>query len=61
MIEHNQEEPTYDNWYIDRKPGASWSDYVDECEKITIAYINNCHLKNGDGYCYSLVYVKEDF
>ncbi|MED4718518.1 Imm40 family immunity protein [Bacillus badius] len=58
-VEHNQKEPTYDSWYIDRKSGMAWSDYVDECQKITMSYINNYYLKNGANYCYSLVYAKK--
>lgn len=56
IIKNNQKEATYDSWYIDKEPGKSWSDYVDECKKVTIDYINKYHAKNGDNYCYSLIY-----
>ncbi|MEK5389039.1 Imm40 family immunity protein [Margalitia sp. FSL K6-0131] len=59
IIENNQINTTYDSWYINRGPGESWYDYINECEKKTIEYINEYHFKNGDNYCYSLVYNKE--
>lgn len=58
LLENDEKIITYDNWYIDKETGTSWFDYVIKSQKKAIDYIDNYHIKNGDSYCYSIVYSK---
>jgi len=40
---------TYDNWYYE-------GDDVDKSLEVAQNYINNYHKRNGESYCYSIVY-----
>ena len=55
LLKDNKKIITYDNWYIDKEAGTSWLEYVNKSKKVTMEYIDNYH-KNGDNYCYSIIY-----
>ena len=55
----NEINSTYDGWYLDRDVIVTWNNYMVQSKVFAHEYINSYHTKNGEHYCYSLVYSKE--
>ena len=59
LLNNDQKIQTYDSWYIDRETGISWLDYVKKGKNVTVDYINQYYVSNGDSYCYSIICAKQ--
>ncbi len=57
--ENDIEYPNGDSWYIGKKGSIEWKQYVNESKEKAISYINFYSKRNGDGYCYGIVYTDE--
>ncbi|WP_404447374.1 immunity 40 family protein [Sutcliffiella horikoshii] len=60
LLQGDEKIVTYDSWYLDRDTGTSWLDYVIKSKETADEYINSYHMKNGDNYCYSIIYSKNE-
>lgn len=50
---------TYDNWYLN-KENLSWDQYVTASKSKAILYINFYRDRNGDSFCYGVVFCDKD-
>jgi hypothetical protein len=59
QINNNEVLSTCDSWFIDRQQHQEWKSYVKVSANHSMEYIDRYHFDNGDGFCYSLVFIQE--
>ncbi|MGZ3602495.1 MAG: Imm40 family immunity protein [Ktedonobacterales bacterium] len=47
---------TGDSWYINENTGLPQAEYVREAVQRAKTYIEAYHARNGDGFCYSVIF-----
>jgi hypothetical protein len=48
-----------DGWYVEKKPGLPWTEYVQSTAQKAERYVEMYHARNGDRFWYSVVFASD--